>query len=117
MSRWAETALAEWRRYREPRDTTTRTSAVRSVLSVILPKLGLSDAMDEQEIRRAWVDLVGPFIASQSAPDRLRGGVLHVRVHQSSVRFELERTWKAEITTKLAKRFGPSKIRELKFFG
>ena len=117
MSRWADTALAEWRRYREPRDTSTRTHGVRSALRALLPKLGLSDSMDEQEVRRAWVDLVGPFIASQSAPDRLRGGVLHVRVHQSSVRFELERTWKAEIATKLAARFGPSKIRDVKFFG
>jgi hypothetical protein len=33
------------------------------------------------------------------------------------VRFELERTWKAEITRKLAAEFGAEKIREVKFFG
>ena len=117
MSRWAETALAEWRRYREPRDPSERTLGVRAALRALLPKLGLSDALEEQEVRRAWSDLVGPFIASKSAPERIRGGVLHVRVHHSSVRFELERTWKTEIEAKLAARFGAGKIREVKFFG
>ncbi len=117
MSRWADAALAEWRRYREPRDTGARLTSVGTALRGILPKLGLGSGMDENEVRRAWAGLVGPFIAAQSAPDRLRGGVLHVRVHQSSVRFELERTWKAEITHKLAAEFGKDKIREVKFFG
>ena len=108
--------MAEWRRYREPRDTSHRTSGVRTALSGLLPKLGLGQAMDEQAVRKAWSRLVGDFIAAQSAPDRIRGGVLYVRVHQSSVRFELERIWKAEIARKLAEEFGKDKIREVKFF-
>jgi predicted nucleic acid-binding Zn ribbon protein len=117
MSRWADTVLAEWRRYREPQDLAARTTGVLDALRLLLPKLGLGDAMDEQAVRRAWVAIVGPFIASQSQPDRIRGGVLYVRVHQSSVRFELERTWKAEIARKLAAEFGKAKIRDVKFFG
>jgi len=116
MSRWADTAMAEWRGYREPRDSGGRTSVVGRALQVLLPKLGLGQAMDEQAVRRAWVGLVGDFIAAQSAPDRLRDGVLYVRVHQSSVRFELERTWKEEIVRKLAAEFGRKKIRDVKFF-
>ena len=117
MSRWADTVLAEWRRYREPHDLAARTTGVVDALRSLLPKLGLGDAMDEQAVRRAWGGIVGPFIAAQSQPDRIRGGVLYVRVHQSSVRFELERTWKAEIARKLAAEFGPGKIRDVKFFG
>lgn len=117
MSRWADAALAEWRRYREPPDLGARMSSVGAALRGILPKLGLGSAMDEHAVRRAWTGVVGPFIAAQSSPDRLRGGVLHVRVHHSGVRFELERTWKAEITRKLAAEFGVDKIREVKFFG
>jgi predicted nucleic acid-binding Zn ribbon protein len=116
MSRWADTATAEWRRYREPRDPDQRTSGLVDVLRGLLPKLGLGAAMDEHAVRRAWTGLVGTFIAAQSEPDRIRGGVLYVRVHQSSVRFELERTWKAEIARKLAAEFGADKIREVKFF-
>lgn len=73
--------------------------------------------MDEQAVRRAWEKIVGSFVAAQSVPDRIRNGVLFVRVHQSSVRFELERTWKAEIVRKLRAEFDVSKIREVKFFG
>lgn len=116
MSRWADAVLAEWRRYREPRHPDARLSRLDSALKTLLPKLGLAAAMDEAAIRRAWAEIVGDFIASQSEPDRIRGGVLHVRVHQSSVRFELERVWKVEIEKKLAERFGRVKIREVKFF-
>lgn len=116
MSRWADTVLAEWRRYREPRDSEQGASGFGEALRGLLPKLGLKNAMDEQAVRRSWSGLVGPFIAGQSEPDRLRGGVLYVRVHQSSVRFELERVWKAEIETKLAAEFGADKIGSVKFF-
>jgi len=116
MSRWADTVMAEWRRYREPRDLAQRTSGLADALRGLLPKLGLGSAMDEQAVRRSWVSMVGPFIAAQSEPDRIRGGILYVRVHQSSVRFELERVWKAEIEAKLAAEFGADKIRGVKFF-
>ena len=116
MSRWADTVLAEWRRYREPRDPAARTSGISDALRGLLPKLGLGNAVDEQAVRRLWAAMVGDFIASQSEPDKIRGGVLYVRVHQSSVRFELERTWKTEIIRKLAAEFGADKIRGVKFF-
>jgi predicted nucleic acid-binding Zn ribbon protein len=116
MSRWANTVMAEWRRYHEPRDPDQRTSIFADALRGLLPKLGLGQSLDEHAVRRAWTGLVGPFIAGQSEPDRIRGGVLYVRVHQSSVRFELERTWKAEIARKLAAEFGSDKIREVRFF-
>jgi predicted nucleic acid-binding Zn ribbon protein len=117
MNRWAETALAEWRRYREPADHGRRTTALGEALRKCLPKLGLGDALDEAAVRRAWAGIVGPFIALQAVPDRIRGGVLFVKVHQSSVRFELERMWKAEIGKKLAAEFGAGKIREVRFIG
>jgi predicted nucleic acid-binding Zn ribbon protein len=116
MSRWGNTVLAEWRRYREPRDIGARTTGIVDALRGLLPKLGMGNAVDEQAVRRAWTTIVGEFIASQSEPDKIRSGVLYVRVHQSSVRFELERIWKAEIACKLAAEFGADKIRGVKFF-
>ena len=116
MSRWADIALAEWRRYHEPRDPGARVTGMAHALRGLLPKLGLGHALDEHAVRRSWRALVGDFIASQSEPDKIRGGVLHVRVHQPSVRFELERMWKAEISGKLSAEFGADKIRAVKFF-
>ncbi len=117
MSRWADNVLAEWRRYHEPPSPDRRLSSIGAALRGLLPKLGLGEALDEAAVRKAWAGIVGPFIAAQAFPDRIRGGVLYVRVQQSSVRFELERVWKAEIGRKLAAEFGAAKIREVKFFG
>jgi hypothetical protein len=41
--------------------------------------------------------------------------VLTIQVLQPSVRYELERNWKAEILQKLQTRFGKKVIREVKF--
>ena len=41
MSRWADTVMAEWRRYREPRDPDQRTSGFADALRGLLPKLGM----------------------------------------------------------------------------
>lgn len=116
MSRWGDRALAEWRRYHEPCDPSTRVSGMADALRALLPTLGLREAVDEQAVRRSWRAMVGDFIADQSEPDKIRGGVLYIRVHQSSVRFELERVWKAEIAHKLSVEFGADKIRAVKFF-
>jgi len=45
----------------------------------------------------------------------LVAGILHVRVIQSSVRYELDRAWKPEIIRKLRERFGEKTIRDLRF--
>ena len=42
-------------------------------------------------------------------------GILHVKVIQSSVRYELDRIWKPEIIRKLRLKFGEKTIRDLKF--
>ena len=115
MSRWADAALAEWRRYREPRDPSARFSGMGDALRGLLPKLGLGSALDEQAVRRSWADIVGEFIAAHAEPDKIRNGILYVRVHQPSVRFELERMWKAGIADKLSAKFGADKIRGVRF--
>jgi len=117
MNRWAKQALAEWRRYHEPPDLEARLSGIRTAIKTLFPKLRLGDALDAQAIRHSWEKIVGSFIASQSEPHRLRNGVLYVLVHQASVRFELERTWKAEVVNKLKTEYGTAKIRDVKFFG
>jgi oligoribonuclease (3'-5' exoribonuclease) len=58
---------------------------------------------------------VGDFIAQHSQPERLVAGILHVRVIQSSVRYELDRTWKPQIIRKLRDQFGEKVIRDIKF--
>lgn len=115
MSRWADAALTEWRRYREPRDLSAHLSGIGDALQTLLPKLGLGDALDEQAVRRSWSAIVGEFIAAHAEPEKIRAGILYIRVHQPSVRFELERMWKAGVTDRLSGQFGAHKIRGVKF--
>jgi predicted nucleic acid-binding Zn ribbon protein len=84
-------------------------------LGKLLPKLGIATRIKEADILAAWSGIVGDFIAQHSQPDRLVSGVLHIRVIQSSVRYELDRVWKPEIIRKLQERFGKQTIREIKF--
>lgn len=88
---------------------------VGEVLGKLLPKLGIASRIKEADILAAWSGIVGDFIAQHSQPDRLVSGTLHVRVIQSSVRYELDRVWKPEIIRKLRERFGEKTIRDIKF--
>ena len=108
-------ALAEWRGMSEfpfPRDTAR---LVSEPLGKLMASLGLGDRLREEEVKKAWSEIAGDFIASQSTPDALRAGVLIVRVAQSPMLYELDRVWKKELLDKLKKRFGARTVREIKF--
>lgn len=107
--------LAEWRGLPEvpfPRDTA---QPVAGPLAKVMKALGLGDRLREEEVKKAWREIAGEFIAGQSSPDALRAGVLTVRVAQSSMLYELDRVWKPQILEKLKARFGVRTVRDIKF--
>jgi predicted nucleic acid-binding Zn ribbon protein len=107
--------LAEWRGLPEipfPKDTAR---GVGQLIAGVMDRLGLKDRLREEEVLRSWEEIVGDFVARHSAPQRLSGGVLTVRVLQPTLRYELDRVWKRDILAKLKTRFGPSTVREVKF--
>lgn len=106
--------IAEWRGLREEHFPTDTAKALGPVLARVMKEMGLETRMREEEIIAAWRDIVGDFLAQHSVPQRLADGVLHVRVLQPSMLFELERTWRPEIVRKLKKRFGRS-VRDVRF--
>jgi predicted nucleic acid-binding Zn ribbon protein len=106
--------IAEWRGLPEepfPQDTS---QPVGPLVAALMKDLGLSDRMTEEQIIAAWREIVGEFLAGHSKPSRLHEGILYVRVLQSSMMFELERTFRKEILEKLRKRFGRA-IRDVRF--
>jgi len=107
--------LAEWRGLDEPRAKADRCLPVGDLLKKILPKLGLSDRMSEQQVLGAWHEVVGDFLAKHSLPVGLSGGMLTVQVIQPSVRYELDRTWKSDILEKFQARFGKRVVRDIRF--
>ena len=108
-------ALADWRGIYEPTERPDKCRAVGALLQKILPKLGLNERLGEQQVMEAWQEIVGDFLARHSIPTGLSGGVLTVQVLQPSVRYELDRNWKADILTKLQTRFGPRTVQEIRF--
>ena len=108
-------AIADWRGYAEPRPVLDRVHAVSALIGKAVQDLGLGERVREDEVLRAWKDLVGDFIAQHSAPSSLKDGVLYVRVLQPTIHFELERVWRPKIIEKLKARFGARVARELRF--
>ena len=107
--------LAEWRGLPEtpfPRDTA---KPIGDAMATVMKSLGLGERLREEEVIRAWQEIVGDFFAKHSAPHRLKDGVLYVHVLQPMVHFELERVWRREILGKLKKRFGGGVVRDMKF--
>ncbi len=106
--------IAEFRGYREPRPLMHRVQDVAALVTKAMVGLGLGERVREAEVLAAWKETVGDFIASHSAPHRLKDGVLYVRVLQPTVHYEMERM-RGSITAKLKERFGARTVREVRF--
>jgi predicted nucleic acid-binding Zn ribbon protein len=96
--------LSEWRGYRERAAPADRTQVVGETLEKVM-----------RQLVAAWKDIVGEWFALHTCPDRIRDGVLYVRVVQSTVFYELDRNWKPKIIQKLKARFGPNRVRDVRF--
>jgi predicted nucleic acid-binding Zn ribbon protein len=105
--------VEEWRGLPEKRDERPLV-AVAGAIQQLITRLGLRERINEADIRAEWQAIVGDFIAQHSQPSRLVNGILHIQVMQSSVRYELDRTWRAEILRKLQARFGPKAIKDIR---
>lgn len=107
--------LAEWRGLPEFPFPSDSAKPIGDTLTKVMTSLGLGARLREDEVLRAWKEIVGEFIAGQSEPQRLKDGVLYVRVLQPTLHFELERNWKSQIVERFKKRFGPRTVRDVRF--
>jgi len=107
--------LSEWRGYRETPASHDRTQSAAGALEKVMRDLGLAERLTEGQILAAWKEIVGEWFALHTHPDRLRDGILFVRVLQSSVHCELDRNCRPQIVQKLKARFGAKRIRDIRF--
>jgi len=107
--------LAEWRGLPQSFERPDRAVACGVAVQQIMKELGLADRLRSEEMRAAWREVVGEFVANHSSPHQLKDGVLYVSVLQPTVHFELDRVWKRDILDKMKKRFGSRTVREIKF--
>lgn len=107
--------IEDWRGLPEEAKSRERCVPAADALKKLLRKLGLSERLNEEEIRVAWREIVGDFLAGHSVPVGVHQGVLSVQVIQPTVRYELDRCLKRDILRKLQARFGATIVREVRF--
>lgn len=107
--------IAEWRGMGETPSLRDTARPVAEPLLKLMSALGLGDRLREDEVKAAWQEIVGEFLANHSTPAAVRDGTLIVRVLQPTLLFEFERNLKPQIVQKLRTRFGTRMVRDIKF--
>lgn len=107
-------ALAEWRGYWEPQDTSHFERDITDAVDRTMKGLGLENRFHEDQVFDAWNDLVDSFVAGNARPISLTRKTLYIQVLHSTVHYELERM-RGQILQKMQERFGPENIRDVRF--
>ncbi len=85
------------------------------ILPEALKKKALHLPVKDRSLIDAWNRAVGPQIGAKAQPDRLRDGVLYVRVANSVWMHELQ-FMKQEIISKLNGILGGTKVAQIRYF-
>ncbi|MBK1883743.1 DUF721 domain-containing protein [Luteolibacter pohnpeiensis] len=113
VSRLRQEILREWRGGDEADDLNSGVHLAEEFVSAILKAAGAEDGIHEDEVRAAWKELAGEFIAKHAEPVSVKGGHLVLRVTQPAMRFHLEQM-KPLLLKRIQEQLG-NKIRSVKF--
>ncbi len=106
--------LREWRGADEAADPNAGIHTAGQFVHSILRAAGLEDGINEDELRAAWKELAGDFIARHTEPLSVKGGHLVLRVTQPAMRFHLEQM-KPMLLTRIRGQLGEDRIKSVKF--
>ncbi len=95
------------RKYKNPRP-------LSNALSLLLKNLGIETKIKQYEALNIWSKIVGEKVAAATTVEKVREGILYVRVKNSAWRNELV-YMKQEILTKIDKAVGSNVIRDIWF--
>jgi hypothetical protein len=109
-----EEILREWRGCDEAPDLNAGIHAAHHFITAILRSAGVQDGIHEDELRAAWKELAGDFIARHTEPVSVKGGHLVLRVTQPAMRFHLEQM-KPMLLARIREQFGEDRIKSVKF--
>ena len=106
--------LREWRGCDEVGDLRDRVNSAADLVDSVLGSLGIRDGLQEDEVRSAWKELAGEFIARHSEPLSVKQGHLVLRVTQPAMRFHLEQM-KPMLLGRIRKQLGEGRVRSVRF--
>ncbi len=109
-----EEILREWRGCEEAPDLNEGIHPAAHFISAILRAAGAEDGLHEDQVRAAWKDLAGDFIARHTEPLSVKNGHLVLRVTQPAMRFHLEQM-KPMLLTRIRTQLGENRIQSVKF--
>ena len=90
-----------------------QTRSMGSALQQAIEQHGLERGMVEQRLLQQWEALVGPAIAAHATPQRLRAGVLWLKVGEAAWRQELS-LMRRELIAKINTWAGDDIVTELR---
>jgi hypothetical protein len=117
LRRFREEILSEWRGCDEVKSLNAGVHRSDEFVAAVMRGLraaGGADGLDEEEVRSAWKDLAGEFIARHAEPVAVKGGHLVLRVTQPAMRFHLEQM-KPMLLERIRQQLGAERIRSVKF--
>ena len=109
-----EELISEWLGCNKPTNLGKNISEAGAWIDDILKKQFFAESLNEEEVKSAWKDVAGDFIAANTHPVSVKDGNLVLRVTQPAMRFHLEQM-KPEVLRKIKARFGANKIHSVKF--
>jgi predicted nucleic acid-binding Zn ribbon protein len=109
-----EEILREWRGCDEAPDLNDGIHSAEKFIAAILRSAGLEDGLNEDQVRTAWKELAGDFIAGHTEPVSVKSGHLVLRVTQPAMRFHLEQM-KPMLLTRIRAQLGENRIKSVKF--
>jgi hypothetical protein len=113
-SRIRRAVLREWRGCDEVGDPRDRVNCAADLVDTVLRSLGIRDGLHEDEVRAAWKELAGDFIARHSEPLSVKQGHLVLRVTQPTMRFHLEQM-KPMLLGRIRKQLGKGRVHSVRF--
>ena len=106
--------IDEWRGLESPNQTNSP-KEISDVVSAALKGLGVSDLLSEDDVVKAWNQIMPTVITENTRPTGFRNGMIEVSVLQPSIHYTLDRQMKTEIVKKLQNLLGRDKVKGIVF--
>ncbi len=106
--------IDEWRGLKSSEETDPP-KEISDVVSAALKGLGVSNLLSEDDVVRAWNQIMPAVITENTRPTGYRNGMIEVSVLQPSIHYALDRQMKPEIVKKLQNLFGREKVKGIVF--
>lgn len=106
--------LTEWRGGLNPPDPRRNIHEPSEYLDDLLKAVGLSDGIDEQQLKECWSRVAGDFVSKHSKPDSFKNGVLVLRIVQPMMKFHLEQM-SSKLLGNLREELGKGVVKQVVF--